>query len=435
MIKRQKSWEIIIAGLAFISIGIYLASNVSSDSNTNRSAIWNENVDTSPHPAPPSLPGAIVIDLQNSESLKNLEELRHLKDLKNMKELDFEIRNLDKLIEQHSQNEIESESLNKGLQQLEQELQKIEQTDFNVSIQDKKLYINKNYDVDQAQWTEVRPGEFVFKDSFSTSGINSLDFSIGFGNLNIVGNDSEDGNITLQITGDIDDPSEINDHLDITKDISSSEAVFHVSSANGSSFANRSDMEATLSIPKNLLVNAKTSSGHITAQHLNNIQELNTSGGHITLSDLRGKIIAKTGGGHITSDKLSGDITMSTGGGHIKVDELDGTLEAKTGGGHIEIQEAKGSIMARTSGGNISSSIIEATDQLSFKTSAGNISLTLPTNINANLDISGTSVDLDDVFNFSGNKERSRITGTLNDGGLPIVISCGYGNVTINAQD
>lgn len=434
MIKRQKSWEIIIAGLAFIAIGVYLINNTSSDANSKSAAVWGSGVDTPPHPAAPSLPGAIVIDLQDLESLKNLEGLRHLNELNNLEELDFEIRNIDKLIQQHTQSKIESESLNKGLQQLEKELQKIEQGNFDVKLQDKKLYINKKYDVNEAQWTEINSGEFIFRDTFSASDLSSLEFNIDFGNLNIVGQDGSDGDITLRATGDIDDSQDIAELLNIEKELSSN-ASYNVSAKRDDFSSANINLEATLSIPQNLALTAKTSGGHITASNLNNNQELNTSGGHITITELSGITVAETSGGHITSDHISGDIRISTGGGHIKIDQLDGVLEAKTGGGHIEIQDAKGGITARTSGGNISTSIIEATDRLSFKTSAGNISLTLPPNISANLDVSATSIDLDEVFNFSGNKERNQITGTLNDGGLPIVINCGYGNVTINAQD
>ena len=130
-----------------------------------------------------------------------------------------------------------------------------------------------------------------------------------------------------------------------------------------------------------------------------------------------------------------GNIMMKTGGGHIKIDQIDGAIEAQTGGGHIEIQEAHGSISAKTSGGNISSTIRSVNDKLRFSTSAGNVSLTLPADIGANLEIMATSIDLDETFTFNGEKSRKSINGTLNGGGLPIDINCGYGNVTINANN
>lgn len=435
MIKRNISWEIVLAGIAFIGIAIYLLSNISPSDSSSAYSVSRSEKNIRSAPTPPSMPSAIVIDLQNLESLKDLEKLRNIRDLENLKELEFEIKNLDKFIQQHTQNEINEESLEVELRQLEQELQKINQNDFNVKLQDQKLYINQKYNVDESQWTEVSSGVFVYEDSFSSGNLNSLDFSVDFGNLNVIGNGSSSSKITLRATGDIDDPAVIAQELNIQKNMDNTDARFQVISANGSSISEKINLEATLSVPQNIALFAKTSGGHITASQLKKSQDLKTSGGHITLSDINGTTNAKTGGGHITANRVFGDITMSTGGGHIKMQETGGNLKVKTGGGHINIQNAEGSISAKTSGGNISSSVTSAQDQLRFSTSAGNVSLSLPQDIAANLDISGTSASLDDGFNFNGTKNQGSINGTLNGGGLPIVINCGYGNVNISTNN
>lgn len=435
MIKRNISWEIVLTGITFIGIAVYLLSNTPNSDSSSKATEWQSEGSPPSVPTPPSLPNSIVIDLQNLESLKNLEKLRNIDDLENLKQLEFEIKNLDKLVQQHAQKDFHEESLQVELQQLERELQKVNQNDFNVKLQDQKLYINRKYDVDESQWTEVSSGVFVYQDSFSADDLESLDFSVGFGNLNIVGNGSSNSEITLRVTGDIDDPAVIARELNIKKNLDNADAKFEVNSANRNSISEKINLEATLSLPKHLALTANTSGGHITANQLKNSQKLTTSGGHITVSDLEGTTNAQTSGGHITANRVFGDITMSTGGGHIKIQETGGNLEVKTGGGHIDIQDAESSISAKTSGGNISSTIKSAHDQLRFTTSAGNISLSLSKDFAADLDISGTSVNLDDVFNFDGTKKRGSITGTLNGGGVPIVINCGYGNVNINADD
>lgn len=435
MIKRNISWEIVLAGITFIGIAIYLLSNISSSNQSSKASVSHSERSVRSAPTPSSMPSSIVIDLQNLESLKNLEKLRNINNLENLKQLEFEIKNLDKFIQQHAQKEIHEESLQVELQQLEQELQKINQNDFNVKLQDQKLYINRKYDLDESKWTEVSSGVFVYQDSFSATDLKSLDFSVDFGNLNVIGNGSSSSEITLRATGDIDDPAVIAQQLNIQKSINNADAKFEVNSADGSSISEQINLEATLSVPQHIALLAKTSGGHITASQLKNSQELKTSGGHITLSDIEGTTNAKTGGGHITANRIFGDITMSTGGGHIKMQDTGGNLEVKTGGGHIDIQNGEGSISAKTSGGNISSSLKSAQDQLRFSTSAGNVSLSLPKDITADLDVSSTSINLDDAFNFNGTKNKGSITGTLNGGGLPIVINCGYGNVNISTND
>lgn len=427
--KRNKSWEIILAGLAFIGIGIYLLNSTNTSGTNKKATAWNSNSNSSS-----SLPGAIVIDLENLESLKNLKKLRNLKDLENLDQLEVELKNIDKLIEEHAQNNIESESLSNRLHQLELELQKIDQTDFNFKVRDQKLFINKNYDIDEEQWEEVNSGEFIYKDSFSASDLRSLDVQIEFGNVTIVGNRAENIEITLQATGDINDPAELTEQLNVDKNFSAGEAQFHLASKNGSSIVNTINLEATLSIPKNLSLKTQTSGGHITANNLHNVQQLHTSGGHITLNNISGETHAKTGGGHITSDTIRGVMNLTTGGGHIKISDFDGSLDAKTGGGHIEIEKAGGSISAKTSGGNISTEIDSLRNQLILTTSAGNISLNIPQSTAAKLDVTGTSVNLDEDFNFIGTKNSGNINGKINDGELPIVIKCGFGNVTISSN-
>ncbi len=438
MNKSNISWEIVLAGLAFIGIGIYLFNhNTSSSPKSSSAGVWHSEHEAPQPPSPTSLPGAIVIDLDNLESLQNLENLknlRNLKNLENLKDLEIELKNLDKLIEKHTQRDQVQESVEKNLKELETELQKIEKADFNVKLRNQKVYINKNYNVVEAQWSEVSPGVFVFRESFPVDNIQSMDLELGFGNLNIVGSNRETGEITLRATGNVEDPANFSKRLNIQKNLTAPGAKFSVTSAGGNDISDRINLEATLTLPNTAKVVANTAGGHINANNLRNQQNLTTSGGHITLSSIEGETVAETDGGHITCDRISGNTILSTGGGHIKVNKSSGSLTAKTGGGHIEIQQASGSVIAKTSGGNISSTIQQADGPLKFSTSAGNITLGLPETIQANLDITGSSVSLSDAFNFSGNQNKGSISGTINKGGVPVVVSCGYGNATINTN-
>lgn len=427
MSTRKISWEIVLAGLTFIGIGIYLSSQSTASDKNTASAVSHADSHAPEAPSPSTLPGAIVIDLQNLENLKNLKNLESLKKLK----IDFE--NIDKVIEKHKQEGQIQESIEQSLQKLETELQKIEQADFNVKLQDQKVYINKNYNVEQAQWTEVSPGVYIFRESFPIDKLQSLNIDLSFGNVNIIGNNTGKGEITLRATGNVEDPARFSDNLNIQKNLTSA-AAFKILSSENADISNKINLEATLTLPENIAIQAKTSGGHINAHNLTNNQRFHTSGGHISLVNMKGKTIAKTGGGHITGDQIVGNTTLTTGGGHIRVTTATGSLAVKTGGGHIEIEEATGSVNAQTSGGNISAAMRNVTGPLKFTTSAGNISLLLPADLAANLDISGSSVHLTDVFEFNGTKNKGRINGTINGGGIPILIKCEYGNVNINAK-
>ncbi|MGD8426450.1 MAG: hypothetical protein PVH63_02410, partial [Balneolaceae bacterium] len=202
------SWEIVLAGLTFAGIGIYLLNHSSSSKRKIPEAkVWHTEQTAPTPPKEPSLPGAIVIDLKNLESLKNLEDLKKLKKLDKLQDLEIKLKNLDKIIKEHTQQAQTQESVDQSLQQLETELQKIGGTDFQVKLENQKVYINKDYNVDEAKWTEVSPGVYVFRESIPATGLKKLNLNLGFGNIDIVGNDSKDAEVTLRATGDLDDPA------------------------------------------------------------------------------------------------------------------------------------------------------------------------------------------------------------------------------------
>ena len=150
MSTQKISWEIVLAGLAFVAIAIYMLAQNSDGGHSH------------PHPeAPPPppraeahLPSSIVIDLQHIENLKNLENLKHLK---NLEHLEVELKNLDKIIEARVNTSVEEESVEKSLKMVEEKLRQIEKADFQVTLQDKKVFISKDYNVESSNWTEVSP--------------------------------------------------------------------------------------------------------------------------------------------------------------------------------------------------------------------------------------------------------------------------------------
>lgn len=432
MTSRKISWEIVLAGIAFLAIGIYLMGRYSPDSSSSKTIKITANAPNPP--SAPGLPGALVIDLSNLENLKQLKQLKNLKNLKELKTLGAELKNLEQLKEGTLSAEQKKE-LEKNLENLETELQGIEKADFNIKLQDRKVYINKDYNVAEAQWQEISSGIYVFSESFPVENLKSLKFDSRFGNINVVGSDAANGEITLRATGDIDDPEAISKKLKLVKSLDTPNAEFTIESANGANISDLLNLEATVTLPTNIEVNASTSGGHITAQNLKNNQRFVTSGGHINLNDISGKTYAETKGGHISSNNINGETELKTGGGHIQVQGNNGSLIAKTGGGHIQISGSHGSVIGKTAGGNISASIKDADGPLTFSTSAGNVSLSIPETLPANLDISGSSIKIDNTFDFDGTKDKDSLTGTINGGGVPIKINCDFGSVTVEATN
>ncbi|MDR8393057.1 DUF4097 domain-containing protein [Aliifodinibius sp. S!AR15-10] len=436
MNKRNISWEIILAGFAFVGLAIYLISR--SNGGPHAPHPPHHAADSMSVPHPP-LPPSIVIDLQNLESLKNLRNLKNLKNFENLEELEFELKNLDKIIEHRDQTAAFEEStelsVNQALQKLEQELQQLENGDFNIKLHDKKVFINRRFEVEEASWSEVSPGVFVYRKAFAMPENHNMKLNLGFGNVNIVGTDSSGGEIVIQATGDVEDPKTLGDNLNMRIEKHNGDASFSLSSAGHSQFSDRVNLEATVRIPEQTNCDINTSGGHISVTHISGKQRFVTSGGHISLDELRGETFAKTSGGHITSDFIEGEAALATSGGHIRINKANGRIKLSTGGGHINIEQLSGEGEAKTSGGNISAEIASLNGPLDFTTSAGNISLLLPRSVNADIRARGTQATIGSTFDFSGTQTEGKIEGAINGGGIPIKAHCGYGNVSIKPND
>jgi len=428
MSTRNISWEIVLAGLAFIAVAIYMLNGTTN--GTQRP----DRPDVPKAPEFPHLPSSIVIDLQNLENLENLKNLRNLENLENLKHLEVELRNLDKLVEERISTTVAEESVEKSLREVEKKLQEIEKSDFRVKLQDKKIFISRDYDVGEADWTEVNPGVFVFRETFSIPDNGSLNLKMGFGSLNIIGGNSSTGEITIRATGRVGSAQEIKDNLNVLTQADSENATFSINAGEGVKLSDKLNLEAILSVPQNITLNASTQGGHINANSLTGNHKLLTSGGHIKLDGISGVTSAETSGGHITCDQLNGKASLKTSGGHIQINEADVDLTAVTGGGHIELENFSGQADAKTSGGNINANIRSANGPLSFTTSAGNINITLPKSLGVDVNARGNTITLSDVFQFEGKESKGHISGTLNGGGTPLNLSCNYGNVTISNE-
>lgn len=431
MSGTKRSWEIIVAGLAFTAIAIYFLSDTSPRERTSTAA----SAVAPPAPERPSLPSTIVIDLEQLKNLENLKNIRNLENLENLKNLE-ELENLDIRVEQLEQliEDSSMEAASRSLELFRRRLRESGQADYRVQLQNRKLFINRDYEVEQGNWTEVEPGVYVYTQAIKTGSLEELKLSLGFGNLNVVGGMEDSGELTLRATGDAASAGDMARNLRVRRSGGQGIASIEISHREGTEISDPVNLEATLTLPRGMTVEAATAGGHITANNFDGEQQFETSGGHIHLTSISGNTTARSRGGHIVGNRLSGTFRLQTGGGHIRVSRLDGKLEARTGGGHIQLESLAGSVDAETSGGNINAQVDSAGGPLSLVTSAGNISLLLPSGLGAELEARGTQVHLAEGFGFEGSRTGGSITGSLNGGGIPITLRCGYGNVTIRHE-
>ena len=202
-------------------------------------------------------------------------------------------------------------------------------------------------------------------------------------------------------------------------------------------------------VPKETACTLTTSDGRISIEELISDQYCKTSDGSINISTISGNVRAKTSDGDIhvkqikgsvdvgTSDgsielvNIGGDTQASTSDGNIKLYKVKGDISVKTSDGYIDFKEISGSFKAQTSDGNIIGNVVELRDNLTLKTSDGNIDVSLPSQLGLDLDIKGESIDVP-FKNFSGKFDKTYVRGQSNGGGIPVVLSTSGGKVKLN---
>lgn len=177
-----------------------------------------------------------------------------------------------------------------------------------------------------------------------------------------------------------------------------------------------------------------TSGGSIHLKNSKDNMELTTSGGDIKANDCTGNMHLATSGGSLQLTNLNGLINASTSGGDVNGDNITGELSARTSGGDIDLRDLACSLETSTSGGNLEVAIKKAGKYIKLNNSGGDISLQLPKNISADLDLQADQVNVGKLDAFNGTIEKDEVRGKLNGGGVRISADAGSGNVSLSIR-
>ncbi|MDB5133491.1 MAG: hypothetical protein JWP37_94 [Mucilaginibacter sp.] len=178
-------------------------------------------------------------------------------------------------------------------------------------------------------------------------------------------------------------------------------------------------------------IHGRTSGGSITVSNSKENIDLETSGGSIHASDCAGTIKLGTSGGSVHLEHLNGKIDASTSGGSIQASNIKGELHTGTSGGNINLTELACSLDTYTSGGSIHVQLNQLGKYVKIEVSGGHVDLQLPSKQGADLNLHGDKVSADLGSSFSGTKEKDRIEGKLNGGGIPVNVN-GGGRITLS---
>lgn len=190
---------------------------------------------------------------------------------------------------------------------------------------------------------------------------------------------------------------------------------------------------------------AHTSSGDIEIRELNAERgNISTSSGDVDISKMSGNVSMKTSSGDVTIDRAEGPVSVRCSSGDIKIDEISGDLELNTSSGDVDIKGAGGNVDISTSSGYARVDLINPQakrDRVSIRSRSGEISLSVPSGINADVDarIRLSSRDNYDRYEISSdfpldiseNRRYLNGRGKINKGGFLITLETSNDNIFI----
>lgn len=188
-------------------------------------------------------------------------------------------------------------------------------------------------------------------------------------------------------------------------------------------------------------VKVTTSAGWIRVRGAGKGAELVSSGGDVTIERVDGDLVAVTAGGDVKAGPVSGSARLETAGGDVRLASAGGEVSARSSGGDVTIGPAKGPFRVTTSGGRVvavlSSSALPGASL--FSTDGGDVKLTLPAGLKADVEvhIAGVAAVGDFRTEFPEVKvERSGnaglfASGRLNGGGPKLTVKTSAGTVRL----
>ncbi len=177
-----------------------------------------------------------------------------------------------------------------------------------------------------------------------------------------------------------------------------------------------------------------TSGGNIHLKYSKDNLNLTTSGGNIEATDCTGTLQLSTSGGSLQLTNLNGIVKATTSGGDVTGKNISGELSTHTSGGDIELSDLTCSLETSTSGGNLEVAIKQPGKYARLSNSGGDITLHLPKNTAADLDLQADQVNIGKLDAFSGTIEKDEVRGKLNGGGIRISADAGSGNVSLSVR-
>jgi lia operon protein LiaG len=182
-------------------------------------------------------------------------------------------------------------------------------------------------------------------------------------------------------------------------------------------------------------LNVSVASARVRASRVRGSMSLDTGSGGIEVTDMTGDLNLDAGSGGVTLDGVrGGSLHMDVGSGSLRGRAIDvSEIVADVGSGGIRLAAVKTpKLHLETGSGGSDVELLAPADDISIEAGSGGVTLRLPANIGATVDIETGSGGIETDFDVRvARMERRALRGTVGDGRARIRIESGSGSVRL----
>ncbi|NUQ13266.1 MAG: DUF4097 family beta strand repeat protein [Gemmatimonadaceae bacterium] len=163
--------------------------------------------------------------------------------------------------------------------------------------------------------------------------------------------------------------------------------------------------------------------------------QVQSGNGDVSVTGALAELVARSGNGRVRVSGTAGEVEASSGNGEVTVDGVRGPVIANSGNGDVRVRAVQGPVSARSGNGDLIVTMTElrVADDMDFTTGNGRIELAVPADFSADIDAStgNGSIRTDFPIQVSGRISKTRLRGTIGQGGRRLRLVTGNGEIEI----
>lgn len=146
-----------------------------------------------------------------------------------------------------------------------------------------------------------------------------------------------------------------------------------------------------------------------------------------------------TASGNLKAENITGNVDMNTASGEVTLSGVSGEIRASSASGTVKVRDAAGSVNASSASGDVEVELtrVDGDGDMNFSTASGNVHVRLPSGIDATVEMSTVSGDLETNFPIEVDKKKygpgKRAHGQLGGGSRLLKISSASGDVSLKS--